>query len=627
MDTGSTSHGFILEPGPSGKGNGESRGHGATSSNRKLLPPGHGNPPACLALGGREVYGDPVHKEWGASLMSGHELGTGSDFVGDEIDGVISDDEDLVNLQHGQIFHAGDLPSGSDTASLTGTNASNSRVSDWQLVSSRKRKNNSLSPNNGARNRISKLSKIVNNEIPTAPSVIPDEQAVGGIWERFSKEMRHLECETAIGGMQSSAGSDLGKVVIVCPTGKDENNTKFLDKSILLSSYLESSIIGQQGYKSIKTNFKRNHIVIVLKNHETAVNVLKMTSLGPYSVKCSQPESHKKSFGIIHPVGLENSIEEIKEALHLRGDQKDITPERIYKLVNKVKTPTRNIKLSFTLGQRPASIYLGFQKFQVESYVPQVVQCYRCQGFGHVSKYCKSKNASCAICTGPHSYKDCPKENTVCKNCKGSHSAGYAGCPKRKEASKALSIKTHDQITYREALVRVRQTNTPSTSSNIPYPAQTSQLAGSGRGNMPLKSDCVLAGKVHCSTQKTETADAGTQCDFPFETQSAPSAEVTVQNKVPVNSEITFKPDEIFLAFVRELAIVMSGLAGGQGKMTASQVDNKINDLMSKHYKYPMSITNTPNTRTTATANTSKSVSNRGKIESANKKYAKKQSK
>ena len=175
--------------------------------------------------------------------------------------------------------------------------------------------------------------------------------------------------------------------------------------------------------------------------------------------------------------------------------------------------------------------------------------------------------------------------------------------------------------------MRVRQTNTPSASSNTPYPAQTSQLAGSGRGNMSLKSDCVLAGKVHCSTQKTETADAGTQCDFPFEIQSAPSAEVTVQNKVPVNPEITFKPDEIFLAFVRELAIVMSGLAGGQGKMTASQVDNKINDLMSKHYKYPMSITNTPNTRTTATANTSKSVSNRGKIESANKKYAKKQSK
>ena len=70
--------------------------------------------------------------------------------------------------------------------------------------------------------------------------------------------------------------------------------------------------------------------------------------------------------------------------------------------------------------------------FRVEEFktTPSILQCYKCQGFGHNAPNC-TKNQKCVVCGGAHSHSNCPnkeKRNLKCVNCGGPHVANYEGC-------------------------------------------------------------------------------------------------------------------------------------------------------------------------------------------------------
>ncbi|XP_046986986.1 uncharacterized protein LOC124566802 [Schistocerca americana] len=59
------------------------------------------------------------------------------------------------------------------------------------------------------------------------------------------------------------------------------------------------------------------------------------------------------------------------------------------------------------------------------------VQCFRCQQFGHVAKYCRRNQVACMKCAEPHDTRDCTKPRDVapkCANCGGKHVASFRGC-------------------------------------------------------------------------------------------------------------------------------------------------------------------------------------------------------
>lgn len=73
--------------------------------------------------------------------------------------------------------------------------------------------------------------------------------------------------------------------------------------------------------------------------------------------------------------------------------------------------------------------------------VSDMVQCYRCQEFGHTKSYCNKKH-KCVKCAENHSSLSCPKEKTepaTCANCHGNHAASYKGCRIYQEISKNRS--------------------------------------------------------------------------------------------------------------------------------------------------------------------------------------------
>lgn len=73
-----------------------------------------------------------------------------------------------------------------------------------------------------------------------------------------------------------------------------------------------------------------------------------------------------------------------------------------------------------------------------------VVQCFKCQEYGHTKSYCKLHEV-CVACGKLHNSKDCTlektSENKHCNNCSGLHTANYKGCPVYKAHYAKLQLK------------------------------------------------------------------------------------------------------------------------------------------------------------------------------------------
>lgn len=72
------------------------------------------------------------------------------------------------------------------------------------------------------------------------------------------------------------------------------------------------------------------------------------------------------------------------------------------------------------------------------------VQCYRCQRFGHTSRYC-TVNPRCLKCGLNHATAVCTKLRATepkCPNCSQAHTANYRGCSYYKAARDRLRFPT-----------------------------------------------------------------------------------------------------------------------------------------------------------------------------------------
>ena len=111
----------------------------------------------------------------------------------------------------------------------------------------------------------------------------------------------------------------------------------------------------------------------------------------------------------------------------------------------------------------------------------EIVQCKRCQRYGHTQKYC-NHNFRCVRCARSHPTDQCtksPETPAKCIHCQGEHPANYKGCSAYKTLYNNKYPKLrHKEITKQEP--RPQKFFTPS----ISY-AQTAQ------GNInDLKTHC-----------------------------------------------------------------------------------------------------------------------------------------
>ena len=105
--------------------------------------------------------------------------------------------------------------------------------------------------------------------------------------------------------------------------------------------------------------------------------------------------------------------------------KKDGTKLETVKLVAKNLNDTERV---MRIGILIESLFYRPTIFQQRSI--EVIQCFKCQRFGQVSKNCKSTPRR-GHCSGNHNFKSCDKKDspTNCANCNSNHEADSTECP------------------------------------------------------------------------------------------------------------------------------------------------------------------------------------------------------
>ena len=505
-------------------------------------------------------------------------------FIGDEVEGVISD-SDSSDLDNNQLAAKHFPELGRE---------------GWQHVS-KKRKANSLSP---------------------------EEQSNSGRQPFF---LTHGEGEVPPIGQPAVAddSSDFGKVMIIEPVGTDAYKTQILGKSMKFYRSVEDSRFGILGFRDLKINFKKKHAVIIMNSSEYITELTKINSLGGVQVLVSQPQSHTTSYGIIHPVGLGDSIEDVKEALQTRCDQAGFNAERVFKKIGKEFIPTRNIKLTFSSGQRPDHIFLGSQRFKVFPYVHRALQCYRCQGFGHIANFCRSKMQKCTICSENHNFKECTKAKVQCANCGGPHSAGYGGCPRWKQAVTAEKIRAVENLSFRDALVRARKENVP-IKTVVAQAGPKATLGLASNSNIVTvhepSNPSIRPIQLETTSQATGIRNICSvcHCTQPQNNLIAPVVRTDSVAGPKPPTTIGFQPDEKFFKFLLELVSAMCN--GSSASLSAAgsgftSENNEISKLISDYYNCKISENVFPANKSPQDQSTkNKNIPNTESISNSNKK-------
>ena len=84
--------------------------------------------------------------------------------------------------------------------------------------------------------------------------------------------------------------------------------------------------------------------------------------------------------------------------------------------------------LTFNTPICPAKVEIYWLRLQVRAFNPKPMLCYKCQRFGHQTKYCRAKLETCVQCGAHDKLTNCLRPAKSSK-CSGAHRALDKSCP------------------------------------------------------------------------------------------------------------------------------------------------------------------------------------------------------
>lgn len=299
------------------------------------------------------------------------------------------------------------------------------------------------------------------------------------------------------------------QIILMEPVADHRVKSKFLSNEIAIARGLAASAFGKYNIIDTHKNIAKSLLIVQveLPNEEALKQLLAVKIIGDWNVKCKLPMAQRVTYGVIGPVGIETSDEDILEAI-----QKNYTEVSDAKRITKGndKTKTLSIKLAFNGTCLPDKVCFMYQSFEVKQYVDRPWQCFKCQGFGHNAPECRFK-ARCLLCAGNHQRKNCPKNgkpiNVTCTNCGGEHLACYGGCPYMKTAKKVEHVRATKRLSYRDAVKAIKESIQVKQNPVNPDPISTQGENNSTQSHPqnPGPSQAEVLPRVQCFSIATQT--------------------------------------------------------------------------------------------------------------------------
>ena len=215
---------------------------------------------------------------------------------------------------------------------------------------------------------------------------------------------------------------------------------------------------------SVKPNYAREVIAFIFKSEKEARKLLKITNIYTNQkqllINCRWAKSENFNYGIIKgimpPTGEEDRerrTQNMKQKLYNQGAPvKEIMWIKKKNSESEIKE-TNAVRLEF-INEAPKEVFLGYVRYIVYDYVPEVTQCFNCQGFGHVAKYCQNttKCVQCGFRGHRKSENKCrPPDKIRCNNCYGGHKDWSKRCPYYLKEVEALKIRGRTKTTMHMA--------------------------------------------------------------------------------------------------------------------------------------------------------------------------------
>lgn len=202
-----------------------------------------------------------------------------------------------------------------------------------------------------------------------------------------------------------------------------ENITK------MVSDFTKVIPITEFYYKSLKDGQVR----VVIKSVEYYRKIIKYLESAGKSYHTFQLKPERAFRVVIKDLHHSTDITDIKAILLSRGHHVRYV-RNIISRVTKKPLPMFYVDLDPRPNNKEIYDIDGFEgariKIEPAKKTDQVVQCFRCQEFGHTKSYCR-KPFRCVKCGLDHSSSDCKKATTTppkCVHCLQNHTASYRGC-------------------------------------------------------------------------------------------------------------------------------------------------------------------------------------------------------
>ena len=263
----------------------------------------------------------------------------------------------------------------------------------------------------------------------------------------------------------------MGKNNVILIKIQSDDNKEILTNPILINKLIYESDFKKLRIKDIRINKKKD--IIAIENSDPLsvreIDILtKIENLGKYQTKCYIPNLEKYSYGVIGPISSDIDLEELRHQLTIENDLNIVRIERLKRREGNLWIDSKSLKLVFTSNIFPSEVSVFRMKYKVRAYIPDPMQCYRCQRLGHTSKSCTAKYQRCMLCGGAHSKNECTAVKRYCVNCREEgHPSNSRQCPSLATAREIDKVMAERRVDYMTARLTVTEAQNPKPKMNL----------------------------------------------------------------------------------------------------------------------------------------------------------------